>query len=126
MVLTSLQNLQIMDFFLRKNNDGLRSINFKLTGDNVTNVPCSLDLATQPDAVTTCGDGADTNYRFGVNKPFDASSSTANLTFYHQTSTAWGKWGAGSIPTYCHAGGDGVDDLACSQIGQVTVSITSS
>ncbi|KAF2032185.1 hypothetical protein EK21DRAFT_99078 [Setomelanomma holmii] len=113
------ENIDISDYFLRKN-DGIQSVSFKLSGNNHTDLSCSIGATTLPSNVTTCGDS---DYRFGLIEPL-TNGSDVSFRIYHQTAPFAGKWGTGSVPTYCHAGGNGPDDFVCQQVSAVTVVIT--
>jgi hypothetical protein len=113
----SYENIDISDFFLRKN-PGIQSAGFKLTGNNGT-VACSIGaVESLPSAVEACGDS---KYRFGLIESTDGSE--IGLRLYREIGPAVGLTGEGNVPAYCHAGGNGVDDMACAQIGYVTIVI---
>lgn len=38
-------------------------------------------------------------------------------------SNSAGKWGQGTVPTYCRAGGNGPNDFVCHQVSEVTIVI---
>jgi hypothetical protein len=112
------ENINISNFFLRKNGSSIDSVDFKLSGENADNISCAIGATGLPSATITCGE-PDSNYRFILIKPTDPSRD-ADLAIYHQTGQASGLWGEGSVPTYCHAGGDGPQDFVCNQIDKVT------
>jgi hypothetical protein len=121
---THYENIDISDYFLRRNGSDITSVNFKLSGDNAKNISCSIGATTLPSETITCGDanGPDSGYRFIMTKPTDPSRD-ADIAIYHQTGQASGLWGEGYVPSYCHAGGDGPDDFICSQVGFYTLVI---
>ena len=113
------ENIDISDYTLRKN-DGIQSVSFTLKGETGEEIACTIGkVDSLPSPVTTCGDS---DYRFGLTKPTD-DFSDAGLAIYHQTSQFYGRWGTGSVPTYCHAGGNGINDFVCQQVNAVTIVI---
>ncbi|KAF1841870.1 uncharacterized protein K460DRAFT_292260 [Cucurbitaria berberidis CBS 394.84] len=114
------ENINIAEYSLRKN-DGIQSVYFKLSGDNATDLTCqSGPIPTLPSDNVDCGEGTD--YRFVVIKDPNGGSEPG-LAINHQTAPFFGKTGTGSVPTYCHAGGNGPNDFVCSQVGAVTIVI---
>lgn len=78
---TPRENIDISDYYLRKN-DGIQSISFKLSGDNATNIDCSIGpVPTLPSEVVTCGES---DYRFGVIESPNGQADPG-LILYHQT-----------------------------------------
>ncbi|CAO2657521.1 Nn.00g036470.m01.CDS01 [Neocucurbitaria sp. VM-36] len=114
------ENIDISDYTLRKN-DGIQSVYFKLSGTNGTGIVCQTGaVPTVPSEVVSCGESA---YRFGVVADPNGGEETG-LAIYHQTAPFVGKWGTGSVPTYCRAGGNGPNDFVCQQVNAVTITIT--
>jgi hypothetical protein len=72
------------------------------------------------------------------------STDTFAIRVYHELGTAYvfrastfmnnkltnlnsfGFWGEGEVPTYCHAGGNGINDFVCQQTNAYTMVITAS
>jgi hypothetical protein len=108
------ENIDIAEYYLFKGPNGIESINFKLSGDDAKNITCSIGATTLPSETITCGE-PDSNYRFVATKP--KGDGDADLTIYHQTGVASGKWGEGSVPTYCHSAGG--DRTVCTSVGVV-------
>jgi hypothetical protein len=76
---TSSENINISDYFLRKNN-GIQAVDFTLQGNNGT-VKCAIGATPSlPSEVVACGDS---KYRFGLIKP-TAAYSDAGLAVYHE------------------------------------------
>ncbi|KAH7405889.1 hypothetical protein DE146DRAFT_753879 [Phaeosphaeria sp. MPI-PUGE-AT-0046c] len=115
------ENVDITDYTLRKNDSGIQSISFKLSGDDAKDVLCEIDAFTGfPSKMVTCGNPApDTGYRVIAIEPKDGAD--ADIAVYHQTAPAAGLWAEGSVPTYCHAGGLSPDDFICSQVSKYTI-----
>ncbi|KAJ4305579.1 hypothetical protein N0V90_001110 [Kalmusia sp. IMI 367209] len=111
------ENIDISDFYLRKN-PGIQNAGFTLAGANGT-VQCEIGaVESLPSEVQICGDS---KYRFGLIE--SESDGEAGLRLYHETGLASGKTGEGSVPIYCHAGGNGPDDFVCQQVNAVTIVI---
>lgn len=111
-------NIDITDFTLRKN-DGIQGASFTLSGSNGT-APCSIGaVPSLPSAVEKCGDSL---YRFGL---IEATSQGAEvgLRLYREFGPGVGFTGEGDVPTYCHAGGNGIDDQVCQQVTALTIVI---
>ena len=83
---TNYENIDITDFYLRKNN-GIQAVGFKLSGDDVKDVSCEIGATDLPSEVVTCGPNQEGKYRFGLAKPADASGD-ADLVIYHETGLA--------------------------------------
>lgn len=115
------ENVDITDYTLRKNDSGIQSISFKLSGQNGTDVPCSVSAFSGfPSPTVTCGSPApDTGYRFIAIEP--KAEGDSDIAVYHQTAPFAGKWAEGSVPTYCRAGGQTADDFICTQVGAYTI-----
>ena len=114
------ENIDISDFYLRKN-PGIQNAGFTLKGDDGT-VKCEIgEVTSLPSEVQTCGDS---KYRFGLIESTNEDSAVG-LRLYHETSQFAGKTGEGSVPTYCHAGGNGPDDFVCQQVSETTIVIAS-
>lgn len=109
------ENIDINDFFVRKNN-GIQAVSFKLSGDDAKDLECS-GSNPKPTDVITCGDS---KYRFVI-KPGQVEEF--GLTIYHELGPAFGFYGEGDVPTYCHAGGNGPDDFVCQQVAFTTIVI---
>jgi hypothetical protein len=135
------ENIDFTDYTLRKNNGTIESVSFKLTGKNATDLECSGGpYPVLPSEVETCGDS---KYRFGMYQP-ENSTDTFAIRVYHELGTAYvsrastfinnkltnfnsfGFWGEGEVPTYCHAGGNGINDFVCQQTNAYTMVITAS
>ncbi|KAH7402473.1 hypothetical protein BKA66DRAFT_448833 [Pyrenochaeta sp. MPI-SDFR-AT-0127] len=115
----SYENIDITDYYVRKN-EGIQNVSFKLSGNNATGISCEIGaVPTIPSEVVTCGES---DYRFGVVEDPNGGSE-AGIAVYHQTSPFAGKWGQGSVPTYCRAGGNGPNDFVCNQVSEVTIVI---
>lgn len=113
------ENLDVSDFSLRKN-PGIQSASFTLSGNNGT-VQCEIGaVESLPSDVKACGDS---KYRFGLIKP-TGQGAEVGLRLYHETSSFAGLIGEGDVPTYCHAGGNGVDDFICAQVSALTIVAT--
>lgn len=111
------ENINISDFFLRKN-PGIQAAGFTLSGNNGT-ADCQIGaVESLPSEVQICGE---TKYRFGLIEGEDEGASYVRI--YHETGLASGKSGEGSVPIYCHAGGNGADDFVCQQTNEVTIVI---
>jgi hypothetical protein len=112
---TYVETVTVTKFFLRKNTETgtIDSVDFKLSGDDATNISCAISAPTLPSETTNCGDS---DYRFVLTKSTDATSEV-ELWIYHQTGQASGLWNVAPAPAlYCHAGGDGAGDFVCQQI----------
>jgi hypothetical protein len=83
---TSTENVDITDFFLRKDGNSITSVDFKLSGNNATNISCAIGATGLPSKTITCGepDGA---YSFILIEP-KGPSRDADLAVYHQTGQA--------------------------------------
>jgi hypothetical protein len=77
------ENVDVKDFFLRKDGDSITSVDFKLSGDNATDVSCAIGATGLPSKTITCGE-PDSGYRFILIEPKDPSRD-ADLALYHQT-----------------------------------------
>jgi hypothetical protein len=113
---TVYENIDISDYTLRKDNGVIQSVNFKLKGDETPEpILCSVGpTPTFPSETVTCGDS---NYRVILIAPKDPSTGDADLAIYHQTGQASGLWAEAPAPaTYCHAGGNGVNDFICTEV----------
>jgi hypothetical protein len=113
------ENVDITDYFLRKNGSDITSVDFKLSGNAGKNISCAIGATTLPSETITCGE-PDSMYRFIMTKPTDPSRD-ADIAIYHQTGQASGLWAEGYVPSYCHAGGDGPEDFVCNQVGFYTI-----
>ncbi|KAG9189691.1 hypothetical protein G6011_06559 [Alternaria panax] len=117
------ENIDFSDYTLRKNNGTIESVSFKLTGKDATDIECSGGpYPVLPAEVETCGDS---KYRFGMYKP-ENSTDSFGIRVYHELGLAFGFWGEGEVPTYCHAGGNGINDFVCQQTSPYTLVITAS
>jgi hypothetical protein len=118
---TVTENIDITDFYLRKHNGTIDSVNFKLEGDEWGTLSCSIGEVTSfPSKTIACGGEENHKYSFILIAPKDPSTGDADLAIYHQTGQASGLWAeVPSPPTYCHAGGNGVNDFICAQIPTV-------
>ena len=78
------ENIDIRDFSLWKSEDGTPlSASFKLSGDDATDLSCSVDPIPQiPTDVITCGE---TKYRFALE---NGSESEFGLRIYHELGLA--------------------------------------
>ncbi|KAL1638573.1 Effector protein PevD1 [Diplodia intermedia] len=112
----SYENIDIADLTVRKN-DGVRSVSFKLSGDDAADLDCSASDPGLPSDVITCGGS---KYRFAL---YSGGESEFALRIYHELGLAAGFYGEGEVPTYCHAGGNGPDDFVCSQVVPTTIVI---
>jgi hypothetical protein len=103
---TAYENIDITDFWLRKNNGSIESVSFKMTGDEAKEpILCSVGATpTFPSATITCDDGK-SNYRVILTAPKD-SADDVTISLYHQTGQASGLWQEFTVPAYCHAGGN--------------------
>ncbi|KAK7726293.1 hypothetical protein SLS57_003379 [Botryosphaeria dothidea] len=113
-VAVAAETATVTDLSIRDNN-GIQSASFKVAG-----VECSsTDAAvfTNNEAVV-CGESA---YRFRL----QGSNSKYDLTLYKQTGTAVGITGTTTVQPYCHAGGNGQNDFVCTQVGDITVNLSS-
>jgi hypothetical protein len=81
------ENINIKDFFLRKDNSGIRAVDFKLSGDEVTDILCAVSATALPSVVVQCGENQDSDYKFVLTKASDPSRDV-DLTIYHQTGVA--------------------------------------
>ncbi|KAI8937831.1 hypothetical protein NX059_005524 [Plenodomus lindquistii] len=115
------ENIDISDYYLRKNNGVIQAVGFKLSGDNATDIACSVGVTpTLPTEVIHC---ADDKYKFVLTAP--EGDENPGLTIYHETGLAQGKWGEGPSPNlYCRAGGNGPEDFICNQVSFYTLVIT--
>jgi hypothetical protein len=110
------ETVTVTKFFLRKNTETgtIDSVDFKLSGDDATDISCAISAPTLPSETITCGDNSP--YRFILTKSTDATREV-ELSIYHQTGQASGIWNAAPAPAlYCHAGGNGAGDFVCQQI----------
>ncbi|OAL06134.1 hypothetical protein IQ06DRAFT_301178 [Phaeosphaeriaceae sp. SRC1lsM3a] len=115
------ENVDITDYTLRKNDSGIQSISFKLSGQNATDILCEVSPFTGfPSKTVTCGStDPDSGYRFIAIEP--KGEGDADIAVYHQTAPFAGKWAEGSVPAYCHAGGLSPDDFICTQVNAYTI-----
>ncbi|KAK0384011.1 hypothetical protein NLU13_8100 [Sarocladium strictum] len=119
------ENIDIADFTVRKTQAAgsedktIESVSFKLSGDDAKDLLCSASEPGLPSKVLTCGES---KYRFVLQDGTDGYEF--GLTIYHELGPAVGFWGEGVVPTYCHAGGNGVNDFVCSETGPTTIVIT--
>ncbi|CZT09389.1 hypothetical protein WAI453_003233 [Rhynchosporium graminicola] len=104
-----IQNLSIRD------NEGLQDTSFDLQPANVTCAASAPNLARYK--VNLCGDS---KYRFAIN----GNNSEYTVRIYKELGPAYGLYGESDIlPVYCHAGGNGINDFICSQVGNAEVLI---
>ncbi|ETS73948.1 hypothetical protein PFICI_13814 [Pestalotiopsis fici W106-1] len=109
------EDISITDFYVHKaiangtTNATVDGVSFLLTGENATDLACSAQTGI-PSAVFSCGDSP---YSFAL---WEESESTGEFTLrlYHALGVAVGYYGAGVVPTYCHAGGG--PTLTCGQV----------
>jgi len=125
---TGKEFVTITDFWLRKHNDIIDSVDFKLQGDAGTFDCLVGETASFPSKGVSCGGPENGKYTVILIAPKDPSVSDVDLAIYHQTGQASGLWNEAPAPaTYCRAGGDGIDDRICSQIPDFyTVTLTPS
>ncbi|GAB0135923.1 hypothetical protein EsDP_00004244 [Epichloe bromicola] len=99
------------------------SVTFKLSGDNATDLDCAAQSPEfpNPQRPTTCGTS---KYRFTLRPGTDGSEFSLRL--YHELAPAVGLWGDKNCPLYCHAGGRGPSDSACTQVGDFNIVLGSS
>ena len=75
-------NVNISDYYLRKNTSGVQSVSFTLNGPNATDLKCSRGATPDvPSGAVTCGDS---KYSFGVIKS-ETDSSGYGLAVYRET-----------------------------------------
>ncbi|EOD43269.1 putative major allergen alt [Neofusicoccum parvum] len=107
----------ITDLSIRDNN-GIQAASFKIS--SADNVECSstsaADLANS--AVVVCGES---KYRFAIS----GSNSKYDLTLYKEVAVGAGITGKTTVQPYCHAGGNGQNDFVCSQVGDISVELSS-
>ncbi|KAF2758027.1 hypothetical protein EJ05DRAFT_476302 [Pseudovirgaria hyperparasitica] len=113
---TSYENIDIADLYVRKNN-GIQAVGFKLSGNDGSAIDCSASTPGFPSDVITCGE---TKYRFAL---YPGQTTEFGLRIYHELGTAFGYYGEGDVPTYCHAGGNGPNDYVCDQTSATTIVI---
>jgi hypothetical protein len=114
---TAQEPVTITDFWLRKHNDIIDSVDFTLEGADGTFSCVVGETASFPSKTVSCGGPENRQYSVILIAPKDPSVSDVDLAIYHQTGQASGLWNEAPAPaTYCRAGGDGIDDRICSQI----------
>ncbi|KAF1942181.1 hypothetical protein EJ02DRAFT_324048, partial [Clathrospora elynae] len=113
------ENIDISDFNLRRDGKTVNTVDFKLSGNDAKNISCSTSNPAIPSAVITCGTS---KYRFSLTTGPNHISEYG-LVIYHETGVSAGKMGAGDVPTYCRAGGDGLNDQICQQVTFDTIVI---
>ncbi|KAL2066573.1 hypothetical protein VTL71DRAFT_2644 [Oculimacula yallundae] len=112
----SSETVQISSLFIR-DNEGLQYTGFELQPANVKCEASAPNLADYK--VSLCGDSA---YRFAVN----GTNSEYTLRIYKELGPAYGYYGESEIlPVYCRAGGNGINDRVCTQVGDAEVLIDS-
>nr|WPZ50800.1 Alt a 1 domain-containing protein [Alternaria solani]WPZ50801.1 Alt a 1 domain-containing protein [Alternaria solani]WPZ50802.1 Alt a 1 domain-containing protein [Alternaria solani]WPZ50803.1 Alt a 1 domain-containing protein [Alternaria solani]WPZ50804.1 Alt a 1 domain-containing protein [Alternaria solani] len=115
------ENIDISDYTLRKNNGTIQSVSFKLSGNNATDLECSGGpYPVLGGEVDTCGDS---KYRFAMT-PAENGTDAFGIRIYHELGLAWGFWGEGVVPSYCRAGGNGINDFICQQVSEYTLVIS--
>ncbi|WYZ39561.1 hypothetical protein EsH8_III_001475 [Colletotrichum jinshuiense] len=111
------ENIDIADLSVRKHENGtVTNVSFTLSGNNATDLPCQGATGI-PSDVITC---SESSYSFTIRA---GSETEFSLRIYHALGLAFGYWGEGDVPTYCHAGGLG--DLLCNQVYPTTIVIDS-
>ncbi|KAH8595608.1 hypothetical protein B0O99DRAFT_622262 [Bisporella sp. PMI_857] len=115
---TNTENVDVSGFTVRKHGEAgttWDAVEFSITADNATDLICSASNPAYPiSEVYTCGDS---KYRFAL---LTGEENEFALRLYHELGLAFGRWGEGDIPTYCHAGGNGPTDFVCQQVSATT------
>lgn len=81
--ITNYENIDISDFFVRKDDRGIQSVDFKLSGKNATNLVCSIGATGLPSEQTQCTT-FDNPYSFKLYTGLSLDGQV-ELTIFHQT-----------------------------------------
>ncbi|KAH7313137.1 hypothetical protein BKA65DRAFT_153898 [Rhexocercosporidium sp. MPI-PUGE-AT-0058] len=106
-----IENLSIRD------NEGIQSAIFDIQPADVT---CEGSApAIDNYSVVVCGDSA---YRFAIN----GTNSVYTMRVYKELGPGVGFYGESDVlPVYCRAGGNGINDRVCTQVGDAEFIIDS-
>ncbi|OHE99477.1 hypothetical protein CORC01_05277 [Colletotrichum orchidophilum] len=110
------ENINIADLSVFKQQNGtVTNVRFLLSGNNAADLTCEGATGV-PSDVITCGES---KYRFTI-RP--GNETEFALRIYHELGLAFGYWGQGDVPTYCHTAGLGE---TCNQVNPTTIVIDS-
>lgn len=104
----------ITQLSLRKNKDVPTEITFKLDGEDAKGQECGQTINSIPSETVLC---SNKDYRFEVVN--GSKAGEFDIKLYHEVGTGFGYYGQIPMSIYCHAGGNGPNDILCAQQGNM-------
>ncbi|KAH7039056.1 hypothetical protein B0J12DRAFT_731254 [Macrophomina phaseolina] len=107
------EHAAITNLYARKlNGTVVNSLSFKLSIDGKIPYECSSSTFGFGQCNTT-----DAYYGFALQ---DNGTSTYTIAVSKSLGGGYDIWGQVGVPTYCHAGGAGINDMVCSQVNNAS------